>query len=394
MGTTEYKVSIVIRATDKASKHIKSLGDTADTTTDELEELEDAGEGVSGGFKGTIDSILNVKSALMGMAAVGAAKAIWELGELGAQSIRTGHAFEMISGGTQEATRNLDAMKRATRGAMSEQEMMAHSSRLMQMGLASSSEELEELTTMAVRLGSAMGRDATGSVEDFALMLANQSIPRLDTFGMSAGRARKQIMELQAANESLTREEAFLQVVREQGAEAMERLGEATEDEMLAVEQSTAAWLDLKAALGEMVAPAVATVAGSLATATREVLSHRDEVTLLTSVLGAEMVQMELSGEAAAKRAGDMGTLAEASMLLTDGTLQQEIALERLRGKYEEAVEVMEQTDAHMSDYAHTASDLAIPATLELSDLQGELAVNVGAVAKSFGEMDLVAGEV
>jgi hypothetical protein len=368
MGTTEYKVSIVIRATDKASKRIKSLGDTADKTTDELEELEDASSGVAGQLKGGIDSVLNMKSALMGMAIVGAGKAIWELGELGAQSLRTGRAFEAISGGSDEAARNLEAMKRATRGAMSEQEMMSHSSRLMQMGLASSAEELEELTTMAVRLGTAMGRDATGSVEDFALMLANQSIPRLDTFGMSAGKARARILELQAATEGMTREEAFLQVVREQGAEAMAKLGEYTEDEMLATEQLSASFADLKAVAGEALAPALAQVAGGAASVVRGLVEAKQATAEYRDVLGDAVVKEELMSIRHSERHG---------------------ALDRLAAMAKEVAEAERLSAGQMADYAAMASEQAIPATAELSILQEELALNAQAVAKSFGEIEL-----
>lgn len=342
---TEYKVSIVIKATDQASKRIKSLGDAADKTTDELEEMQDASKGVDKGLKGGIDTILNMKSALMGMAAVGAAKAVWELGELGAQSLRTGRAFEAISGGADEATKNLEAMKRATRGAMSEQEMMAQSSRLMQMGLARNSDELEEMTTMAVRLGTAMGRDATQSVEEFALLLANQSIPRLDTFGISASKVRARIAELQAATEGLGREEAFLQAVREEGAISMARLGDATEDEMLAFEQLRASTDDLKAAYAERLAPAISGVARLLAEQATAVKEH------------------------------------------TTGMDEYEQSLWAM-GHAEEMATEQAQALMHAQMEAAGIFGTSIPLVDELTEAQAGLAIESGKVARAFGEME------
>ena len=117
-------------------------------------------------------------------------------------------------------------MRGATRGMVSDADLMQASNKLMSMGLASSTEEAGKLAEMATQLGSAMGEDATASMENFALMMANQSIPRLDSFGISSGKVRERIKELMDATEGLTREQAFNQAVMEQGAEAMKRVGE------------------------------------------------------------------------------------------------------------------------------------------------------------------------
>ena len=44
-----------------------------------------------------------------------------------------------------------------------------------------------------------MGNGATESMENFALMLANQSILRLDSFGISSGKVTARIEELMSA---------------------------------------------------------------------------------------------------------------------------------------------------------------------------------------------------
>jgi hypothetical protein len=188
------------------------------------------------------------------------ARATYELARLGAEAARTEQTFEAISGGAIAASERLEAMRSATRGAISDQEAMAAANRLMQMGLANSTEELEGLTTMAVRLGTAMGRDAGESIEEFALLLANQSIPRLDTFGISAGNVRSRIRELQEETTGLTREQAFLQATQEEGIKAMARLGEASIDTQLQVEKQTAAWQNLKAEVGQQLAPTLGAV--------------------------------------------------------------------------------------------------------------------------------------
>ncbi|RLC72470.1 MAG: hypothetical protein DRI81_16350, partial [Chloroflexi bacterium] len=83
----------------------------------------------------------------------------------------------------ENADAMMSAMREATRGMVSDADLMQASNKLVAMGLASSSSEAAELAEVATQLGVAMGEDAVGSLENFALMLANQSIPRLDSFG-------------------------------------------------------------------------------------------------------------------------------------------------------------------------------------------------------------------
>jgi len=123
-----------------------------------------------------------------------------------------------------------DAMIRelrpAARGMVSDAELMQAANKFMSMGLAETTEEAAGLTEMATQLAVAMGKDATFGMESFALMLANQSIERLDEFGISSGRVRQRIDELMDATEDLTREDAFKMAVFEEGAKAMGRVGE------------------------------------------------------------------------------------------------------------------------------------------------------------------------
>ena len=222
-----------------------------------LKELDDGTTQAASGFDKLKGTLL---TAGVAMAAIKAGKAAYELAQLGAQSIRTRNAFTAIAGGASEATTRLDAMRSATRGAMSEQQMMASANQLMQMGLAGNAAELEKITTMATRLGSAMGKSAGPAVEEFALLLANQSIPRLDTFGISAGKVRAKMAALAKEFPSMTRETRFMTATMEEGAEAMGRLGDAADDELLAFERLEASMADLKATAGESLAPALSSL--------------------------------------------------------------------------------------------------------------------------------------
>lgn len=198
--------------------------------------------------------------ALLAFVSVESIKATFELAQLGAESLRTKAAFEAISGGSQQASANLEAMKVATRGALSEQQAMAVANQMLQMGLVDGADGLGQMAEMATRLGSAMGKDASAALEEWNLLLANQSIPRLDTFGISASKVRSRIAELQAETAGMSREAAFMAAVMEEGATSMDRLGPAVDDAALSFERAEATAADLTAELGERLAPAISTV--------------------------------------------------------------------------------------------------------------------------------------
>lgn len=249
------------------SDYNAALGQAAQSTTKFAAEAEKAGA-AAGKSKSPLAGLSDVlKAVATSAAAMQLARTVLDLGSLGVQAQKAQLAFVAISGGTQQATANLNAMRSATQGTISDLDAMAAANRLMQMGLATNAEELGNLTSMAVRLGTAMGRDANASIEEFALLLANQSIPRLDTFGISAGQVRTRIAELQAATPGLSREQAFLTAVMEQGTIAMERLGDAGLGQIQNLDKLKASVANLKTNVGEMLAPALLKGAGAMNTA-------------------------------------------------------------------------------------------------------------------------------
>ena len=233
---SDYKLEGVIRLKDETSRAVKS----ADSNVSKFEKTL----GVA-------------KAALTAFGIVTAAKAAIALGKLGAQAERTERGFQTISGGTANATDNLNAMMRATNGAIDRTTAMGLANQMMQMGLVDSAESLGKNAEMATRLGAAMGVDATTAMQNWNAMMANQSLPRLDTYGISSGKVRTRINELTTSVEGMTREQAFSIAVMEQGQIAMDRLGESVDDNALSVEQSQAAYADLKSEIGMNLASAI-----------------------------------------------------------------------------------------------------------------------------------------
>jgi len=141
---------------------------------------------------------------------------------------RVRDTFDKLMRSMEESPAIISDLRRATLGMVNDLELMKSANRFAMMGIASTGDEMKTLMNMAVRLGQAMGTDATQAMEDFALMLANQSIPRLDTFGISSGKVRAEILRLMEANKGMTRDVAFTQAVLKYGAEAMNKLGDYT----------------------------------------------------------------------------------------------------------------------------------------------------------------------
>jgi hypothetical protein len=288
------QLKIIIDSVNRSENELRDLrGDI-----DDLDRSASETDQSMGGLEGAISAAQVVAGAF---ALREAAQLTAELTRLGAEAQRTERAFTNISGSAMMAEDNLGAMRRATRGAVSDTELMAQAARLLQMGLATNASELESFTEMAVRLGTAMGRDASQSIEEFALLISNTSIPRLDTFGISASAVRDRMGELQDATEGLSREQAFLQAVQEEGERAMGRLGDATEDTALQIERTEAAWENFKTAVGESVSttlgPAIGPITDIIDAGTdfqRRWSAAREEMSTTEKVLGKLLIPIDV----------------------------------------------------------------------------------------------------
>jgi len=189
-----------------------------------------------------------IQGALVAVGAAAATKLVAELAQVGAQAQQLRTNFERLSG--ESAAQGLAKLRQETQGLISDDELLSAANKFLVMGLAKSTEEAGKLAKMAAMLG--------GDMQGFALMLANQSIPRLDNYGISAGRVRQRIEELQKAQPGLARETAFMQAVMEEGERAMQRLGDQSQTTMGQMRQVGAAFANLKADIAMMVSEAVA----------------------------------------------------------------------------------------------------------------------------------------
>ena len=362
----EYKIAIVMVAEDKASRILKGLAEKAGGAAATLLKVGGtAAAGLAVANKG-IETAFATYDGVMSSGIVRAGQMVHELAQFGAQSLRTERAFEAIAGGADAAQDRLTAMERATRGAMSQTEMMGQASRLMQMGLANTTGELEQITEMATRLGSAMGLGATASIEQFSLTLANTSIPRLDAFGISAGKVRTKIADLQVANADMTREEAFMIATMEEGQAALGRLGDAVDDEALAFERLEAQMANTKVELAQKVAPVWADFLGLMNTGIEEAGQWGMRMKQFYGGIAAGTLHIVGQDDAAVDLLQDMGLLATET---------------------DKAARANDAYSERLAGMASETYDLAAAADAADDPMEG-LATAVGKVAGSFGEME------
>jgi len=127
---------------------------------------------------------------------------------------------------------------------------MQNATRMLSMGLASNADEAAKLTKIAITLGSTMGKGPQAAIEDFTLMLANQSILRLDTFGISGAKVRERMQQL--ADQGFApadRQLRFLTATMEEAEGKMKALDEAGFEATSNVDRMKATIEDLKASV-------------------------------------------------------------------------------------------------------------------------------------------------
>jgi hypothetical protein len=211
------------------------------------------------------------------------------LAELGANFDRQQARFEAFAEQAGGAAANLEAFQRGAGGTVNKMEAMTSASQLLQMGIVGNAAEMEKVVEAATRLGD-QTQSAGDRVSDFALMLANTSIPRLDAYGLSAGYVRERIIELQEANFDMTREQAFAQAVFEASERSLATLGDRVEDNAAKMEQARAKIEDTRIEVGQKLAGAAGVAAGTIAE------MESSTIALVTAMTGAFGIATKFSG--------------------------------------------------------------------------------------------------
>lgn len=219
-------VTVVLKATDQYSTTLDNFNQKVSgigTSTDQLTTTSKKTSDALGDFTNKITGMITAYAGWKGMEFVG------QMLELGENTNKTTATFNALTTPLGSSQAIMMQLKDSTGGVVDNLTLMQGANKLLQMGLAGNSEELLKLSEMAVKLGSSMGMDATKAMSDFSLMLANNSVMRLDQFGIASARVRDKMEALKESFPDMDKSERFKLAVLDEGAKALARLGSAAE---------------------------------------------------------------------------------------------------------------------------------------------------------------------
>ncbi len=242
-------ISIVIEGQDNASDDIRRVQQN-------MSNLSNQAQRTTGGMNRFAGGINTSTLAMGGMVAGGIAAAqqlasiTLELNKLGAVTTQTQNVFEALSGELKDSSSLLNNLRKATKGVVTDTALMQGANQLMRMGLADNAQEIEQLIDMAVKLKQPTDT-ASEAVDNFAMMLANQSVERLDSFGISSAKVRAEMELLLETGQALNREEAFKMAVLDLGADAVANLGSAVDESATEVAKLETRWQNFLDTIGQ-----------------------------------------------------------------------------------------------------------------------------------------------
>ena len=231
------RLRIVIEAQDNATAQLKGL-------STQLNGLKASGQNASAGLSGAQKAMGLLKAVAASYVIKEGVQMIAQLAQLGAENERVYNGFVAVSGGAENAASTLEALRIATRGAKSDVELMTGATNILALGLADNAEDLGNIVRNVEALGSRFG----GTMQIFQLMMSNQSLMRIDSFGVGVEEATKRINEYKSAG--LSAQDAFKTAILELMTEKFTDLGGAVDDSKLETERATASWKNFTNEMG------------------------------------------------------------------------------------------------------------------------------------------------
>ena len=216
---------------------------------------------------GSFASFRDAAAAGLGGLAVAGAIGVqaFNLANLGLSAERTALKFLTLSGNAGAASNNLDALMIAADNAITKMEAQSIAANLLSMNLVQSDEGLQRFVRMAAMLRKE-SESVAESVENMALMFANTSFMRLDSFGISATAVREEMARLSITMGDLDRQQLFTMATMNIADEKIRILEDAGIRAGSGVDVLKASIGDLAVTIGAQMAPALETSSSRLAT--------------------------------------------------------------------------------------------------------------------------------
>lgn len=285
----ENRVGILISAKDEASATIKNVKGNLSDLGKETGSVNDLTSAFSG---------LGKAAGLVGIAigAIQVGQAVVELAQLGVQAQRIEASFQTL---TQQAGIAADglltSLQKASSGTIDNTELMLTANRALTLGVADSTQELEQLMEVAIARGKALGLSAQQAFSDLVTGIGRISPLILDNLGIITGGEKvfedyaRSIGKSGDALSDTERKQALVNKVIAESRDLVSANAAAGNDAAASFERVAASFQNLKTDLGELFGPAIAAFASSLATAvdaTSQAISNTSVTLDLNEAIG------------------------------------------------------------------------------------------------------------
>ena len=394
LGSAEIK--LILSAVDRASKELdkvnKSLGKIDDTAEQAQTNVNKSGSGMTDSFR-TLATAIGVVSGVAIAFGVAIKKAL-DLGKEGAQIELTAGRFDRLSisiGTTSQAL--LADLRTATRGTVSDLDLMSAATDFLALGLAKDHGEVVRLTRVAGALGMDMNQ--------LVLTLTNMTTMRFDALGVSVDGFDAKVKKLEQSG--LDAATAFRQAFLEQAEQQIRRVGDVADTNAGKIMQFEAAAENLSNTFKKRLAPSVTAVYQELfrllATAEEELTamgisekairdtaeSYDDYRMALDKALEGTSYMIDESGNLiriVKTQYGEVRYLEQAEYALTDAQWGNIEVSELLNDQRQKNAEATRQ----LADITRDAAGAELDLKQAMSDLKQVIAGELGKELDSFND--------
>ena len=274
-------VQVAIKAVNQAQKALKDAARQFDDLEKSMKGVAEGSDKVTQATKKTSREVSGLSDIVKEVAGAWGVMELAQTGremlDLGNSVNRTKDSLDALTGGA--ADEYIAAIRESTLGTMTSFEAASVATKLYGMGLAETAEEAAQLARTSAILGQAFsGLNAAEAADEIALLLANMSYQRLDSFGVSSAQVRAEVNRLKEAFPGMTTEAAFAQAAMEALTEKAETLSGVLEDQANSVEGLETAWREMKEEAASYLAEAAEPVLRNANTTLRVVPQLRDAI--------------------------------------------------------------------------------------------------------------------
>lgn len=292
MATAQSKLDILVNAKNNASPALKQVGG-------DLQGIDKAAGNLSKGMGG-----LALAGGVAGMAALATAalSAGMELSRLSAQAMDVEASMQSLAAqGGESAQQMMSGLAEASRGAISDYDLMLTANRAMLLGVAQNTDDMVALMDVARARSQALGVSTAEAFGDIVTGIGRMSPLILDNLGIVVDQAKANEVYADSIGKTvgqLTEQEkkqALVNAVIRDSADLVAANVAAGDDAASNFERMDAAISNAKVALGELFQPAMVVVANAIAEAAQAAADGMESMAAPAVEARTEMVLLDQS---------------------------------------------------------------------------------------------------